>query len=177
MQFYLSEPRVCAHLLLKQLAIIVSRKISHGARIALSINFAIRALSVFIYLSQANKGAPLCAASNLMLRAAADMQHQFALFCGSACVAFRLFTFLDARGSRISATIEPNPFASLDLFPMSFVSGKYSVASVSFFPHLRAAGALSFVRSGLEHALLCKSAPKSKAMRVLGTWRICSGKI
>jgi hypothetical protein len=85
---------ICRNLLLKQLAILVSRKISHSARIAaLSINFAIRALSVFIYLSQANKGAPLCA-SNLMLRAAADMQHQFALFVGPACVAFRLFTFL-----------------------------------------------------------------------------------
>jgi hypothetical protein len=50
---------ICRNLILKQLNIIVSRKISHSARIA-----------------------------------APDMQHQFALFVGPACVAFRLFTFL-----------------------------------------------------------------------------------
>jgi hypothetical protein len=43
-----------------------------------------------------------------------------------------LFTFLAARGYRISAAIEPNPFSSLDLFPMFFfVPGKYSVGSLS----------------------------------------------
>jgi hypothetical protein len=144
------------NLLLKQLAIIVSRKISHSARIAaLSINFAIRALSVFIYLSQANKGAPLCA-SNLMLRAAADMQRQFAIFCGAGVCGFSPFHLF-------SAATEFVQQSNQILFPLSTFSQCVFCAwahSVSFFSS-SAGGRCVLSLKGLEHALLCKSAPRS----------------
>lgn len=132
--------------------------------IALSINLAIRAVSAVFTFHRHLCPLESLRASNLMLGYATPTRRsRFALFVG-VCGFSPFFT----KCYRISARIESNQIlSSLDLFRAPFVSarqGKYRRTSFFSLKGGRCSRWLFVPRRGLEHALLCNSAPRSRPL-------------